>query len=154
MTIYEDTNPKPLSIYWIGSTRRYGVPDFQRDLSGSQCYPGADSFSNRQTTTPPAVSCAVRDLQKLSSSREFEGAPAATPSNTFLCSMARATHLPLPGFYGLAIHRYYLDIRALIDGADFEDAIGYHAATTEKAVASERRSSCRRAAPASTSLLQ
>jgi hypothetical protein len=126
MTIYEDTNSKPLlDLLDRIHSGDMVLPDFQRDFvwepSATQAL--IVSIANNY---PAGSILRVRDRQRAFSSREFEGAPAPTSEHTFLVldGQQRLTSL-YQAFYGVGDHRYYLDIRALIDGADFEDAIDY-----------------------------
>jgi hypothetical protein len=126
MTIYEDTNSKPLlDLLDRIHTGDMVLPDFQRDFvwepSATQAL--IVSIANNY---PAGSILRVRDRQRAFSSREFEGAPAPTNEHTFLVldGQQRLTSL-YQAFYGVGDHRYYLDIRGLIDGADFEDAIDY-----------------------------
>jgi len=126
MTIYEDTNSKPLlDLLDRIHSGEMVLPDFQRDFvwepSATQAL--IVSIANNY---PAGSILRVRDRQRAFSSREFEGAPALSAEHTFLVldGQQRLTSL-YQAFYGVGDHRYYLDIRALIDGADFEDAIDY-----------------------------
>ena len=126
MTIYEDTNSKPLlDLLDRIHSGDMVLPDFQRDFvwepSATQAL--IVSIANNY---PAGSILRVRDRQRAFSSREFEGAPTPTTEHTFLVldGQQRLTSL-YQAFYGVGDHRYYLDIRALIDGADFEDAIDY-----------------------------
>jgi hypothetical protein len=126
MTIYEDTNSKPLlDLLDRIHTGDMVLPDFQRDFvwepSATQAL--IVSIANNY---PAGSILRVRDRQRAFSSRVFEGAPAPITEHTFLVldGQQRLTSL-YQAFYGVGDHRYYLDIRALIDGADFEDAIDY-----------------------------
>jgi hypothetical protein len=126
MTIYEDTNSKLLlELLDRIHSGDMVLPDFQRDFvwepSATQAL--IVSIANNY---PAGSILRVRDRQRAFSSRVFECAPAASTEHTFLVldGQQRLTSL-YQAFYGVGDHRYYLDIRALIDGADFEDAIGY-----------------------------
>ena len=71
--------------------------------------------------------------------REFEGAPAlGGQKHTFLVldGQQRLTSL-YQAFFGVGEHRYYLDLKKLLDGADFEEAILHERATTKWATARE-----------------
>ena len=126
MTIYEDTNSKPLlDLLDRIHSGDMVLPDFQRDFvwepSATQAL--IVSIANNY---PAGSILRVRDRQRAFSSREFEGAPPPASEHTFLVldGQQRLTSL-YQAFYGVGDHRYCLDIRALIDGADFEDAIDY-----------------------------
>ncbi len=67
----------------------------------------------------------VRDAKRVFAAREFEGAPPLNGTkHTFLVldGQQRLTSL-YQAFYGVGEHRYHINLRKLIDGADFEEAI-------------------------------
>src|SRR5262249_44241765 len=79
----------------------------------------------------------VRDAKRVFAAREFEGAPELDGAkHTFLVldGQQRLTSL-YQAFYGVGEHRYFLELRKLIDGADFEEAIFHERATTKWAKA-------------------
>jgi hypothetical protein len=126
MTIYEDTNSKPLlDLLDRIHTGDMVLPDFQRDFvwepSATQAL--IVSIAN---SYPAGSILRVRDTQRVFANRAFEGAPAADPFYSFLVldGQQRLTSL-YQAFYGVGDHRYYLDIGALIKKADFEDSIDY-----------------------------
>lgn len=126
MTIYEDTNSKPLlDLLDRIHSGDMVLPDFQRDFVWEPSATQALIVSIA-SNYPAGSILRVRDRQRAFSSREFEGAPPPASEHTFLVldGQQRLTSL-YQAFYGVGDHRYYLDIRALIDGADFEDAIDY-----------------------------
>jgi hypothetical protein len=108
------------------------LPDFQRDFVWE---PGATqelvvSIANNY---PAGSILRVRDAKRVFASREFEGAPTLDgQKHTFLVldGQQRLTSL-YQAFYGIGEHRYYLDLKELIDGADFEEAIFHMRATTK-----------------------
>ena len=138
MTIYEDTNSKPL-LDLLGGIHRGDMvlPDFQRDFvwepSATQAL--IVSIANNY---PAGSILRVRDTQRVFSSRAFEGAPTAALFHSFLVldSQQRLTSL-YQAFYGTGEHRYYLNIKALIDGDDFEDSIEYLKATKKLVIRRE-----------------
>ena len=101
------------------------LPDFQRDSVWEPSATQALIVSIANNYSAGSI-LRVRDRQWAFSSREFEGAPAPTNEHTFLVldGQQRLTSL-YQAFYGVGDNRYYLDIRMLIDGAGFEDAIDY-----------------------------
>ena len=126
MTIYEDTNSKPLlDLLDRIHSGDMVLPDFQRDFVWEPSATQALIVSIAKNY-PAGSILRVRDRQRAFSSREFEGAPPPASEHTFLVldGQQRLTSL-YQAFYGVGDHRYYLNIRALIDGADFEDAIDY-----------------------------
>ena len=75
----------------------------------------------------------MRDAKRVFACREFEGAPKLDgQKHTFLVldGQQRLTSL-YQAFYGVGEHRYYLDLRKLLDGADFEEAVFHIRATTK-----------------------
>lgn len=137
MSIFEDTNPRALKEL-LGEihNRSTVLPDFQRDFVWD---PAATqelvvSIANNY---PAGSILRVRDSQRLFAAREFEGAPLlGGMRHTFLVldGQQRLTSL-YQAFYGKGDHRYFLDLRKLIEGAEFEDAIFHLRSTTRQAQA-------------------
>jgi hypothetical protein len=126
MTIYEDTNSKPLlDLLDRIHTGDMVLPDFQRDFvwEPSATLALIVSIAN---SYPAGSILRVRDTQRVFANRAFEGAPAADPFYSFLVldGQQRLTSL-YQAFYCVGDHRYYLDIGALIQKDDFEDSIDY-----------------------------
>jgi hypothetical protein len=91
-------------------------------------------------TYPAGSILRVRDEKRVFAAREFEGAPVLGDyKHTFLVldGQQRLTSL-YQAFFGVGEHRYYLDLKKLIDGADFEEAISYERAKTKRVKARER----------------
>jgi hypothetical protein len=139
MNIFEDTNPRALKdllgeIY----SRTSVLPDFQRDFVWE---PGAtqELIISIANNYPAGSILRVRDTKRVFACREFEGAPKLDgQKHTFLVldGQQRLTSL-YQAFYGVGEHRYYLDLRKLIDGADFEEAVFHVRSTTKWAQARE-----------------
>lgn len=133
MSLFEDTNPKALKQLLTEIHAGTSVlPDFQRDFVWE---PGAtqDLIVSIASNYPAGSILRVRDNHRAFAAREFEGAPKADgKSHTFLVldGQQRLTSL-YQAFFGAGEHRYYLDLRALLDGKDFEEAIYYARATTK-----------------------
>lgn len=133
MSIFEDTNPRALKeLLGEISSRSAALPDFQRDFVWD---PGAtqELIVSIAYNYPAGSILRVRDTERAFAAREFEGAPALDGyRHTFLVldGQQRLTSL-YQAFYGVGEHRYYLNLRALLGGADFEDAI-FHARATTK----------------------
>ncbi|HOU00338.1 MAG TPA: DUF262 domain-containing protein [Anaerolineaceae bacterium] len=132
MNIFEDTNPRALKdlLSEIHSLTMV-LPDFQRDFVWE---PAAtqDLIVSIANNYPAGSILRVRDTQRLFAAREFEGAPKLNGQrHTFLVldGQQRLTSL-YQAFYGVGEHRYYLDMKKLLKGADFEDAIFHIRATT------------------------
>ena len=108
MTIYEDTNSKPLlDLLDRIHSGDMVLPDFQRDFvwepSATQAL--IVSIANNY---PAGSILRVRDTQRVFSSRAFEGAPTAAPFHSFLVldGQQRLTSL-YQAFYGVGDHRYF-----------------------------------------------
>lgn len=133
MNLFEDTNPRALKEL-LGEihTRTTALPDFQRDFVWD---PGAtqELIVSIANNYPAGSILRVRDTRRVFAAREFEGAPALNGTkHTFLVldGQQRLTSL-YQAFYGVGEHRYYLNLRKLIDGSDFEEAISHVRAKTK-----------------------
>jgi hypothetical protein len=139
MNLFEDTNPRALKELLSEIHNRSAVlPDFQRDFVWE---PGAtqELIVSIASNYPAGSILRVRDAKRVFAARAFEGAPVldgATHTFLVLDGQQRLTSL-YQAFYGKGEHRYYLDLRKLIDGADFEEAIFHERATTKLAKARE-----------------
>lgn len=133
MSLFEDTNPKALKQLLAEIHGRTTVlPDFQRDFVWE---PGAtqELIVSIANNYPAGSILRVRDVKRVFAAREFEGAPSLDGAkHTFLVldGQQRLTSL-YQAFYGVGEHRYYLRLRNLMDGADFEEAI-LHVRATRK----------------------
>lgn len=133
MSLFEDTNPKALKEL-LGEihSRTTALPDFQRDFVWE---PGAtqELIVSIANNYPAGSILRVRDTKRVFAAREFEGAPALDGTkHTFLVldGQQRLTSL-YQAFYGVGEHRYYLYLRRLMEGADFDDAIIHIRASTK-----------------------
>ena len=133
MTLFEDTNPRALKDLLSEIHGRTTVlPDFQRDFVWE---PNAtqELIISIASNYPAGSILRVRDTKRVFAAREFEGAPKLDGAkHTFLVldGQQRLTSL-YQAFYGVGEHRYYLDLRKLMDGADFEEAIFHERAATK-----------------------
>jgi len=133
MNLFEDTNPRALKELLAEINNRTAVlPDFQRDFVWE---PGAtqELIVSIASNYPAGSILRVRDAKRVFAVREFEGAPPLDGAkHTFLVldGQQRLTSL-YQAFYGAGEHRYFLDLRKLTDGADFEEAIFHVRATTK-----------------------
>src|SRR5215475_8628395 len=124
MSLFEDTNPRALKeLLGEINSRTTALPDFQRDFVWD---PGAtqELIVSIANNYPAGSILRVRDSKRVFAAREFEGAPPldrATHTFLVLDGQQRLTSL-YQAFYGAGEHRYYLALRKLIDGADFEEA--------------------------------
>jgi hypothetical protein len=139
MNLFEDTNPRGLKDLLAEiHGRTMALPDFQRDFVWE---PGAtqELIVSIANNYPAGSILRVRDAKRAFAAREFEGAPTLNGAqHTFLVldGQQRLTSL-YQAFYGVGEHRYFLNLRKLIDGADFEEAIFHVRATTKWAKAHE-----------------
>jgi hypothetical protein len=137
MNIFEDTNPRALKdLLSEIHSRTMALPDFQRDFVWD---PGAtqELITSIANNYPAGSLLRVRDAKRLFAAREFEGAPKLDgQKHTFLVldGQQRLTSL-YQAFYGVGEHRYYLDLKKLLNGGDFEDAIFHVRASTNWAQA-------------------
>jgi Uncharacterized conserved protein len=133
MSLFEDTNPRALKdLLSEVHSRVMVLPDFQRDFVWE---PGAtqELVVSIASNYPAGSILRVRDAKRVFAAREFEGAPLlAGQKHTFLVldGQQRMTSL-YQAFYGVGEHRYYLDLKKLLDGGDFEEAIFHVRATTK-----------------------
>src|ERR1051325_9935233 len=135
MSLFEDTNPRALKdLLSEIHSRTMTLPDFQRDFvwepAGTQ-----ELIVSIANNYPAGSILRVRDVKRVFAAREFEGAPALDGAkHTFLVldGQQRLTSLYL-AFFGVGEHQYFLELRKLMDGADFEEAIFHERATTRYA---------------------
>lgn len=133
MSLFEDTNPRALKDLLAEiHSRTMALPDFQRDFVWE---PGAtqELIVSIASNYPAGSLLRVRDAKRVFAAREFEGAPRLNgQKHTFLVldGQQRLTSL-YQAFYGVGEHRYYLNLKKLLDGADFEEAIFHVRATTK-----------------------
>lgn len=139
MSIFEDTNPRALKeLLGEIDSRATALPDFQRDFVWE---PGAtqELIVSIANNYPAGSILRVRDTKRVFAAREFEGAPPLDGyKHTFLVldGQQRLTSL-YQAFFGVGDHRYYLDLKKLLSGMDFEDAVFHVRATTKWAQARE-----------------
>src|ERR1051325_4060456 len=135
MSLFEDTNPRALKdLLSEIHSRTMTLPDFQRDFVWE---PGAtqELIVSIANDYPAGSILRVRDAKRVFAAREFEGAPKLDGRiHTFLVldGQQRLTSL-YQAFFGVGEHRYYLNVRKLIEGADFEEAI-FHIRATPKRI--------------------
>jgi hypothetical protein len=133
MSLFEDTNPRALKdLLAEVHSRTMALPDFQRDFVWE---PGAtqELIVSIASNYPAGSLLRVRDAKRVFAAREFEGAPSlAGQMHTFLVldGQQRLTSL-YQAFYGVGEHRYYLNLKKLLDGGDFEEALFHVRASTK-----------------------
>jgi len=132
MNLFEDTNPRALKELLAEIHNRSAVlPDFQRDFVWE---PGAtqELIVSIANNYPAGSILRVRDAKRVFAAREFEGAPILDGAkHTFLVldGQQRLTSL-YQAFYGVGEHRYFVKLRSILDGAEFEEAIFHVRAAT------------------------
>lgn len=134
MNLFEDTNPHELKQLLAEIQSRTSVlPDFQRDFvwdpSATQ-----ELIVSIACNYPAGSILRVRDAKRVFACREFEGAPKLNGTkHTFLVldGQQRLTSL-FQAFYGVGDHRYFLDVKKLMAGAEFEEALFHERATTKR----------------------
>jgi hypothetical protein len=135
MSIFEDTNPRALrELLEQIHSREAALPDFQRDLVWDAAET-QELIASIASEFPAGSLLRVRNTYDLFAPREFQGAPPLDghkPTYLVLDGQQRLTSL-YQAFYGVGDHRYYLDLRQLIDGADFEDAVFHVRANSREA---------------------
>jgi len=135
MSLFEDTNPRELKeLLSQIHNRDTALPDFQRDFVWD---PNAtqELIVSIAYNYPAGSLLRIRNTHNLFACREFQGAPALDGRRTtylVLDGQQRLTSL-YQAFFGVGDHRYYLNLRKLLDGADFEDAILHLRAAQRKA---------------------
>ncbi len=133
MSLFEDTNPKSLKELLAEIHSRTTVlPDFQRDFVWEP-YATQELIISIANNYPAGSLLRVRDKNRVFAAREFEGAPILDgKKHTFLVldGQQRLTSL-YQAFYGVGEHCYYLDLKKLLNGNDFEEAIFHMRATTK-----------------------
>lgn len=136
MGIFEDTNPRALKEL-LGQINdgNMVLPDFQRDFVWE---PSAtrELIVSIANNYPAGSLLRVRDTQRAFAPREFEGAPQIDGnSHIFLVldGQQRMTSL-YQAFFGVGDHRYFLDLNKLIETGDFDEALFYERASTNRAM--------------------
>jgi hypothetical protein len=133
MSLFEDTNPRALKdLLSEINSRTTVLPDFQRDFVWD---PAAtqELIVSIANNYPAGSLLRVRDRKKAFAAREFEGAPKLNGyTHTFLVldGQQRLTSL-YQAFYGVGEHLYFLDLKKLLEGADFDESI-FHARSSAK----------------------
>jgi hypothetical protein len=133
MSLFEDTNPRPLKeLLGEINSRSTVLPDFQRDFVWD---PAAtqELIVSIANNYPAGSLLRVRDRKKAFAAREFEGAPKLNGhTHTFLVldGQQRLTSL-YQAFYGVGEHLYFLELKKLLEGADFDESI-FHARSSTR----------------------
>lgn len=137
MSLFEDTNPRELKVLLQQiNTREAALPDFQRDFvwdpSATQ-----ELIVSVASNYPAGSLLRIRNTHNLFACREFQGAPpldGGKPTYLVLDGQQRLTSL-YQAFYGVGDHRYFLNLRQLLDGGELEECVFYLRANTKRAQA-------------------
>jgi hypothetical protein len=137
--LFEDTNPHNLiELLKQVHVGEIALPDFQRDFVWEP--PMTQELIVSIAHNHAAGSLwRIRNTQRVFAWRAFQGAPALEgfqPTFLVLDGQQRLTSL-YGAFYGVGEYRYYVHLRRLLDGADFEDRVFHLRANTKKAQAYE-----------------
>jgi Protein of unknown function DUF262 len=137
--LFEDTNPRDLiALLRQIHAREVALPDFQRDFVWDPSMTKELIVSMAERTYAGSV-LRIPNTQKLFAWRAFQGAPAlgdCQPIFLVLDGQQRLTSL-YQVFYSVGVFRYYVNLRRLLDGADFDDCLFHLRANTRKARAYE-----------------
>ncbi len=140
MSLFEDTFPRPLKeLLGQIASREASLPDFQRDFVWDPNMT-QELIVSIAENYPAGSLLRIRNTHNLFASREFQGAPPLNGKRTtylVLDGQQRLTSL-YQAFFGVGEHRYYLDLRKLIQGADFEECIFHIRASLRRAQQLER----------------
>jgi hypothetical protein len=125
MSLFEDTNPRELKEL-LGQihSRETALPDFQRDFVWDPAET-QELIVSIASNYPAGSLLRIRNTNNLFASREFQGAPQLgghKPTYLVLDGQQRLTSL-YQAFFGVGESLYYVDLRELLDGAEFEEAI-------------------------------
>jgi hypothetical protein len=135
MSLFEDTNPRALKdLLSEIHSRTTVLPDFQRDFVWD---PAAtqELIISIANNYPAGSLLRVRDKKRVFAAREFEGAPKLDGyTHTFLVldGQQRLTSL-YQAFYGVGEHQYFLELKKLLDGGDFDEAIVHLRSSSKQA---------------------
>ena len=123
--LFEDTPQKEL--FWLLRQireREIALPDFQRDFvwdpSATQ-----ELITSIANNYPAGSLLAIRNTHEYFASREFEGAPSLDghkPTYLILDGQQRLTSL-YQAFWGTGEYLYFIRLKNLINGQDFDEAI-------------------------------
>lgn len=127
MNLYEDTNPRELKelLRQIHGGEAV-LPDFQRNFVWDPNMT-MELIISIAENYPAGSLLRIRNTHNLFAYREFEEAPALNgtkPIYLILDGQQRLTSL-YQAFYGVGESRFYLNLKKLLEGKDFEDSIFY-----------------------------
>lgn len=140
MSMFEDTNPRELKELLRQIQDRESVlPEFQRDFVWDPSMT-QELITSIAQNYPAGSILRIRNTHDLFANRSFQGAPTLNgkkPTFLVLDGQQRLTSL-YQAFYGVGEHRYFLNVGALLTGAEFEEAIFHLKRNDKKAVAYEQ----------------
>lgn len=135
MNIYEDTNPRELKDLLRQIHKGEAVlPDFQRNFVWDP-YMTMELIISIAENYPAGSLLRIRNTQNLFAYREFAGAPPLNgqkPVYLVLDGQQRLTSL-YQAFYGVGDNKFFLNLKKMMGGEDFEDCIFYLRSTHKKA---------------------
>lgn len=125
MNIFEDTNPRKLNeLLTLIHSNDMALPDFQRsfvwDASATQ-----ELIISIASNYPAGSILRVKNSKTLFAMREFESAPKLNgrkPIYLILDGQQRLTSL-YQAFYGTGEHKFFLNLKYLMEEKDFEESI-------------------------------
>ncbi len=135
MTLFEDTNPRDL-LALLGDVHDGNsvLPDFQRDFVWE---PSAvrELIVSIVNGYPAGSILRVRDSQRMFAIRPIEGVETAVKGHTFLVldGQQRLTSL-YQAFYGIGSHRYFVDVKGMLDGAEFDESLSFGRANQKRII--------------------
>lgn len=132
-TLFEDTNPRELKelLQQIHSCET-ALPAFQRSFVWDPEATQALIASIGQSY-PAGSLLRIRNTHELFAHRAFEEAPPLNgrkPTYLVLDGQQRLTSL-YQAFYGVGEHRYFLDLRKVLGGRDFDECL-FHVASDDR----------------------
>jgi hypothetical protein len=135
MNIYEDTNPRELKelLHQINQGDAV-LPDFQRDFVWDPNMT-IDLVVSIAQNYPAGSLLRIRNTKNLFAYRQFAGAPPVNggrPTYLVLDGQQRLTSL-FQAFYGVGENRYFINLKKLLAGSDFEDAVFHFRAKQRQA---------------------
>lgn len=135
MKIFEDTNPRELrELLGQIQSREMALPDFQRDFVWEP-KDTQNLIVSIARSFPAGSLLRIRNTGNLFQPREFAAAPALNshiPAYLVLDGQQRLSSL-YQAFYGAGRYQYFVDLRKLTNGADFDDAIFHFRSNTRQA---------------------
>jgi hypothetical protein len=137
--LFQDIYPRDLTTLLSHiHTGKVALPDFQRNFVWDPAMTQELIVSMAEGTYAGSVLC-LPNTEALFAWREFQGAPALNggrPAFLVLDGQQRLTSL-YQAFHGVGEYRYYLNLRRLLDGEDFETCLFHLGSHSKQAQAYE-----------------